>query len=399
MSILASSPLSPVNNEEMRPLSPTFSTLIRPVEAHLPYLTPLESGSNKPLAFTFDHQVRALVYYHTEVFTSGQDLLEAAHDDPFVRALMVPDTGLGESTFYEANANRGSQQMFELLDRLTKKARKQLKIAYPALGPLVAIDGSLIDACLSMRWAEYSSTARKAKAHVGFDLNYGIPRCLKMTEGKGAERPLVSPLLEEGDTGVLDRGYVDYQRFDAWIDEGKHFVARIRKNAQRELLERLPIPQKTAIFFFAKVRLGKGDARMQHPLFMVGFKSRGTVYWIVTDREDLSAGQIAFIFSLRWEIETFFAWWKQHLDVYHLLSRNPHGVLLQLLAGLVTYLLLVLYFHQQFGERPSIRRLRELRRHIRREIVTAEFPVYHIDIEQLLCLGLCLLWLHLQAKS
>ncbi len=69
---------------------------------------------------------------------------------------MMPETGLGESTFYEANANRGSQQMFEWLDRLTRKVGKRLKIAYPELGKWVAIDGSLIEACLSMRWAEYS---------------------------------------------------------------------------------------------------------------------------------------------------------------------------------------------------------------------------------------------------
>ena len=120
---------------------------------------------------------------------------------------MVPDTGLEKSTFYEANAQRGSPQMFELMDRLSKQASKRLKIAYPELGPLVALDGSLIQACLSMRWAQYSSTQRKAKAHVGFDLNYGIPRRLALTEGKGAERPFVSTLLEPGDTGGRDRGY------------------------------------------------------------------------------------------------------------------------------------------------------------------------------------------------
>jgi hypothetical protein len=180
--------------------------LIAPLEAQLPYLTPLESGSNRSLDFTFAHQVRALVYYHTEVFSSGQDLLQAAHDDPLVSPLMVPESGLGKSTFYEANANRGSHPMFELLIRLTKKARKQLKRTYPELGKLIAIDGSLVDACLSMHWAEYSSTQRKAKVHMGFDLNYGIPRRLEMTEGKGAERPFVSTLLDKGDTGVLDRG-------------------------------------------------------------------------------------------------------------------------------------------------------------------------------------------------
>jgi Transposase DDE domain len=399
MSILSSSPLCLPPKEGIPLASPTFSTLIAPLEAQLPYLTPLVSRSNRPLDFTFDHQVRALVYYHTEAFTSGQDLLQAAQEDPFVHALMVPDTGLGESTFYEANANRGSQQMCELVDRLSKKACKRLKMAHPELGKLVAIDGSLIEACLSMRWAEYSSSQRKAKAHLGFDLNYGIPRRMVLTDGKGAERPFVSTLLDEGDTGVLDRGYVDYRRFDEWIDEGKHFVARIRKNAQYEILKRLPIPANTNIFFFARVRLGDEAHRMSHPLFLIGFKSRRKVYWVVTDREELSAEQIAFIYSLRWEIETFFAWWKRHLDVYHLISRNRHGVLLQLLAGLVTYLLLVLYFHQQFGERPSIRRLREMRRQIRQEATIAYLPVYTIDIELLLLLFVMLVLGKSQAKS
>ena len=94
-------------------------------------------------------QVRALVYYHTEAFTSGQDLLQAAHDDPFVDALMVPATGLGESTFYEANATRGSQQLLELVDRLAKKVGKRLPLPPLAVGELVAIDGSLIEASLS----------------------------------------------------------------------------------------------------------------------------------------------------------------------------------------------------------------------------------------------------------
>ena len=119
---------------------------------------------------------------------------------------------------------------------------------------------------------------------------------------------------------------------------------------------------------------------MRHPLFLVGFKSRGTIYWLVTDRADLSAEQIAFIFALRWEIESFFAWWKKHLEVYHLISRNPHGVLLQLLAGLVTYLLLVPYFHQQYGERPSLRRLRQVRRQIRQETAIAYLTIYNMDI-------------------
>ena len=371
MSILAYSPLSSLDNEAMPALWPTFSRLIAPLEGHLPALTPLGSRSNRPLDSTFDYQIRALVYYHAETFTSAQDLLQAAREDPLANRLIVPENGLGESTFYEANVDRGTAQMVELVDRLSKQVSKRLKLAHLELGPLVAIDGRLIDARLSMAWAAYSSTQHKAKAHVGFDLNGRLPRPLALTEGTGAERPFVATFLAPGETGVLDRGYVDYQRFDGWIEAGKHFVARIRNKAQRAILKQLPIPSNTALFFFAQVRLGDAAHRMRHPLFLVGFKSRGKVYWVVTDRADLTAEQIAFIFALRWEVETFFAWWKKHLDVYHLIARNPHGVLLQLLAGRITYLLLVLYFHQRYGERPSLRRRRQMRRQMRREATLA----------------------------
>lgn len=176
------------------------------MEKQLPYLPKWVSRSNRPLTFTFAHQVHGLVYYHTQGFTSGQDLLQALSEDPLAHQLIVPESGLGETTFYEANVTRGVPPMLALVERLSKKASKQLKMEHLALGKLTAIDGSLIDASLSMTWAEYSSTQRKAKAHLGFNLNQGIPRQLALTDGKGAERPLVSIFLEPGETGVVDRG-------------------------------------------------------------------------------------------------------------------------------------------------------------------------------------------------
>lgn len=268
MSILSSSPLSPSLEENgFGKESPTFSALLSPLEAHLPHLTPLESGSNKPLTYTFAHQIRGLVYYHTETCTSAQDLLFAAHCDGFVNRLLVPKSGLGKSTFYEANASRGSRQLIELVDRLSKKASKCVGISYAELGRLVVIDGSLMGACLSMTWADYRKHVRKAKMHVGLDLQGSIPRKMILTEGTGAERPFVSQLLAEGETGVLDRGYQDHQRFELWIEEGKHFVVRLKKNTKWEVLEYLPFEKDSAIFFFAKVLLGHPLHKMSHPLF------------------------------------------------------------------------------------------------------------------------------------
>lgn len=404
MSILSASPLSPFGKEtDMIRKSPTFSELVSPLESQLPYLSPLESGSNSPLTYTVDYQIRALVYYHVETVSSALDLLQAAESDAFVNRLLVPPSGLGQSTFYEANATRGSVQMMQLFERLFKKARKNAPIDFEELGPLVAIDGSLIEASLSMRWADYRSGSKKARMHLGFDLNRALPRKMHLTDGHGAERPFVSALLKAGETGVLDRGYQDHRLFDQWIEEKKHFVARLRNNTKWDLLAERPFEKGTSIFFFAKVRLGDEAHRMTNPLYLVGFKSQGKVYYVATDRDDLSAEQIAFIFSLRWAIETFFAWWKRHLKVYHLISRNEHGVLLQLLAGLITYLLLVIYFHRRYKQSPSLKRLRQLRWDIRHETqaptqlhiyMTIQLRIYTIiQVDRQFLMLLCL-WLN-----
>ena len=90
-------------------------------------------------------------------------------------------------------------------------------------------------------------------------------------------------------------------------------------------------------------------------------------YWVATSRFDLSAEDVALVYKLRWDIETFFGWWKRHLRVYHLIARSQHGLMVQILSGLITYLLLTIYCHEEHEECVSIRRVRELRMKIMNE--------------------------------
>ena len=84
----ASPPMPPLPKAST--LSPSFASLIAPLEGQLPHITPLESKSNRPLRFSFNYQLRALIYYHTEAFSSAQDLLQATAHDPLARALLCP---------------------------------------------------------------------------------------------------------------------------------------------------------------------------------------------------------------------------------------------------------------------------------------------------------------------
>jgi Transposase DDE domain len=347
---------------------PSFNRLCRPLAGTLLKTPRLESRCNRPLQMEFEHQLKALIFFHLEEHSSGRHLIQALQQDDFARNHIAPPDGIGKSSFAEAMSERGLEQFLFVFQDLCKQASMFLPQTFPEFGELIAIDGTLIDAVLSMQWAEYRDGAKKAKAHIGFDLNRSIPRKVFLTEGNGGERPFVSQILDAGQTGVMDRGYQCHKAFDQWQQDGKHFVCRIKANTTKTCLETYPLPEGSMVFHDAKVLLGQAALNQTAtPLRLVGYKVGGKKYWVATDRFDLTAEQIALIYKLRWEIEKFFAWWKRHLRVYHLISRSPHGLMIQILSGLITYLLLAIYCHEEHGEKVSIKRVRELRYQIQNE--------------------------------
>lgn len=202
----------------------------------------------------------------------------------------------------------------------------------------------------------------------------GIPRKIFPTDGKGPERPFVSQILEPGETGILDRGYQSHKNFDLLQQEGKHFVCRIKANTLHTCLESYPVSADSIVFHDAGVLLGKQEMNQTEKfLRLVGYQIEDKQYRIAADRFDPTAEQIALVYKLRWDIEKFFAWWKQHLKVWLLIARSRHGLMIQILAGLITYLLLAIYCHEQHGEPVSINRVRQLRNQILNESRTAQF--------------------------
>lgn len=323
---------------------------------------PMTSRSNKPMTFTFEHHLKALVYLHLQEYESGRELLQVMAQDDFVRSFIAPPEGVSRSAFFEAMNTRALPQLTEMYHRLQAKAKKLLPVLHPRLGDLVAIDGSLIDAVASMQWADYRDGSKKAKVHVGFDLNRAIPEKIFLSSGKADERPFVGKILEPGQTGVMDRYYQCHKNFDEWQAEKKHFVCRIRKSTRKTIIEQYEVPEGSHVFLDVLARLGTANQNQtEKPVRVVGYRVENKEFFVATDRFDLSSEDVALAYKLRWDIEIFFGWWKQHLNVYHLIARSPHGLMAQILGGLITYLLLAIYCHEEHNERVSIVRVRELR--------------------------------------
>ena len=350
-----------------------YLKLMLPVNNTLSDLTPLTSGCNRPLQMTFEDQINILVYFHLEEHHSGRHLLQVLKENHFARQHIAPEKGISKSSFFEDISSRGLEQMLELFEKLYVKAAKQLPQGHAELGDITIIDGSLIDSVLSMYWADYRNGAKKAKVHIGFDLNHGIPKKIFLTDGKGDERPFVSQILAPGETGVMDRYYQRHKSFDEWQTEGKHFICRIKESTTKTEIRKNDVHPGGIVFYDAVVLLGTQYVnRTEKEVRLVGYRVANVDYWIATDRHDLSAEQIAFAYKLRWNIEIFFGWWKRHLKVYHLISRSKYGLMVQMLAGLITYILLAIYCHNEYGEHFSVQRLREICIKIRNEMSLAD---------------------------
>lgn len=357
-----------------KPNALDFFSLFQPVIEATSRMPDLHSKGNRPLQMTFEEHLRALVYFHLEEHHSAQHLLQVLEEDDFARSAIAPENGIKKSSFSEATNSRGLEQFMHVYQDLQAQASAILPKQHPELGDLVGIDGSLINATLSMHWADYRKKSKKAKVHVGFDLNQAIPRKVYLTDGNGAERPFVSLILSDGQTGVMDRGYQSHQRFDQWQRDGKLFLCRIKARTQKTIIHQNPIDPDSIVFFDAMVVLGTTEVNQtQDPLRLVGYEVDRVKYWIATNRYDLTAEQLATAYKLRWDIENFFAWWKRHLKVYHLIARSEHGLMVQILAGLITYLLLAIYCNRQFNERVSIKRVRQLRIKIQNELRAGVF--------------------------
>ncbi len=266
-----------------------------------------------------------------------------------------------------------------MFEQLQADAAAIMPVAHGDLGELVAVDGTIIDAVLSMHWADFKRGKKKARVHMGFDLNRGIPYKLFLSGGMADERPYVNKILSPGQTGVTDRYYQRHKSFDQWQEEGVHFVCRLRNNTIKTLIRENELTPGSNVFYDAvaflvsqKQKLTKKEVRV------VAYRAGGKEYWIATDRFALSAEQLALVYKLRWNIENFFGWWKKHLKVYHLIARTKYGLMVQMLAGLITYLLLAICCHEQHNEKVSIKRVRQMRNAMQNELLGLdENSVYH----------------------
>lgn len=161
--------------------------------------------------------------------------------------------------------------------------------------------------------------------------------------------------IERGMTYVFDKAYCDYSWWHSIHQGGAWFVTRPKNNAVLKVEQTLPIPQANQSRILADeiVRLSNNNpgAGRKNPFKarlrrITVQKDNGDTLMLISNDLERSAAQIAACYQQRWDVELFFKWIKQHLNIKHYLGRSPNAVRTQLLIALIVYLLVALLKHR-----------------------------------------------------
>lgn len=215
---------------------------------------------------------------------------------------------------------------------------------------LYALDSTTIDLCLSLfPWAKFRTEKGAIKLHTLFNVRSQIPTLITITEGRANDIPSAHNIdfstFSKGTIFVFDRGYNDYSLLGKIKDAGHHFVIRLKKGAH---IFRIPGKERAVygkgVLTDETVAFALEEAQKSYPndLRLVAYHDdeHDEIYEFLTDEFRLSALNIALVYKNRWQIELFFKWIKQHLQIKTFLGTSKNAVLTQIWIAMIYYLLL-----------------------------------------------------------
>ena len=250
-----------------------------------------------------------------------------------------------------ANATRDWRIYCELAQSLIATARRLYATEPFGLDlkeTVYALDATTIDLCLSVfPWAPFHATKAAIKLHTLLDLRGNIPSFIFISDGKLHEVNVLDQLVPEpGAFYVMDRGYLDFERLGRYDAAGSFFVIRAKSNLKAQRRYSQAVDKSTGLICDQTVVLTGyySHKGFDTPLRRIRFKDpeSGKTLVFLTNNFVLPALTITRLYRLRWQIELFFKWIKQHLRIKAFFGTSENAVKTQIWIAVSVYVLVAI---------------------------------------------------------
>ena len=258
---------------------------------------------------------------------------------------------VARNTLANANATRDWRIYCDLAQSLIGIARRLY--AEEPLGlhlkeAVYALDSTTIDLCLStFPWAPFRSTKAAVKVHTLLDLRGNIPSFVFISDSKLHDVKILDQLTPEpGAFYVMDRAYIDFERLARFHEAGSFFVTRAKSNLKIQRRYSHPVDRTTGLICDQAVVLTgfyshKGyEAQLRRIKFNDPQTAKRLVF--LTNNFALSALTITQLYRMRWQVELFFKWIKQHLRIKAFFGTTENAVKTQIWIAISVYVLVAI---------------------------------------------------------
>jgi len=211
-----------------------------------------------------------------------------------------------------------------------------------------ALDATTIDLCLSVfPWAHFRTTKAGIKLHTLLDVRGAIPAFIWITDAKRGDVEVLDVLIAEpGSIYLMDRAYVDFERLHHLHGARAIFVTRAKKNLRWRRRYSRPVDRSSGLVCDQTIVLTRKESAEAYPAALRRVKYRdpetGKVLVFLTNDFTLPALTVAHLYRLRWQVELFFKWIKQHLRIKVFFGTSANAVKTQVWIAISTYLLVAI---------------------------------------------------------
>ena len=202
-----------------------------------------------------------------------------------------------------------------------------------------------------MDWAKGKYTRGAVKMHTLLDLRGSIPTFIHITDGKYHDVNALDEIeITPNAIYVMDKAYWDFKRLYELNELDAFFVIRPRENMRFKAVESRQVDKTTGLRCDQTIKLLVYKSNQLYPKKLRRVKyydnDKDLTLVFLTNNFDLEALDIALIYKNRWQIEIFFRWVKQNLQIKTLWGHSKNAVRIHLWVAICTYLVVAYLKHQ-----------------------------------------------------
>ena len=263
---------------------------------------------------------------------------------------------VNQSTLSRANENRNWRIYADFGSYLIDLVRPLYTENHESLSGIdkdvFVLDSTTISvSIILMDWAHGKYSRGAVKMHTVLNLRGNIPTFIHITDGKYHDLNALDEIeVVSGAIYVMDKAYTDFKRLYRLSQSNAFFVVRARTNIKFKAVASRKIDKSIGLRCDQSIKLLVAKSRRHYPEKIRRVKyydsDKNITLVFLTNEFEMDAMAIATVYKSRWQIEVFFKWIKQNLQVKTLWGHSENAVKTQLWIAISTYLIVAYLKHQ-----------------------------------------------------